>query len=233
MKLLLLPLSSVGLVAARSTTTPPPGLTYLGTYTIQANDTLASISVSVGRGVCALARANRMADVELMPRVGMEMLVPANDSIVNDTSCLLKEPTSTLPCIYGGPHVYTVVAGDTLAKVAKKLNLDVSALGNSTGPPPPGASSSSSPSVSVDTPLQVGRGLKIPQCSPSACQVQPYRFVYGTYVDLAASFNTTVGQILAFNPTYSFSAATDVDKAPVITLPNNCRPLSTNITVIS
>lgn len=237
MKLFLI-LTTIGLAMAQSTTTPPPGLNYSGTYTIQANDTLASIAASVGRGVCSLARANRMVHVGLMPRVGMEMLIPANDTNANDTSCLLNDSPGTQPCIYGGPHVYTVVAGDTLKRVAQKLGMDVAALSNSTGPPPPGApssspSSSSSSTISVDSPLEVGRGLKIPQCSPSSCQVQPYRFVYGTYVDLAAAFNTTVGQILAFNPTYTFSAATDVNKAPVITLPSDCKSQSTNITVIS
>lgn len=238
MKLIFLTIT--GLAMAQSTTVPPPGLTYSGTYTVQANDTLASIAASVNRSVCSLARANRMVDVELMPRAGMAMLVPAKNPNANDTSCLLKDtPSTQQPCIYGGPHVYTVVAGDTLKRVALKLGMDVAALASSTGPPPPGApssslsSSSSSAPISVDALLDIGRGLKIPQCSPSSCQVQPYRFVYGTYVDLAAAFNTTVGQILAFNPTYTFSAATDVSKAPVITLPSDCKPLSSNITVIS
>lgn len=242
MKNLLVLFTVCGLAVTQSTT-PPPGLTYSGTYTVQANDTLASIAAAVHRGVCTIARANRMADVELMPRLGSTLLVPANDTNINDTSCLLKETTTPLLCIYGGPHVYTVVAGDTLAKVAQKLNLDVAALANSTGPPGPPPSSTStsiststltSPSsVNTSAPLDPGRGLKIPQCSPSACRVQPYRFAYGTYVDLAAAYNTTVGQILAFNPTYSFSASVDDDKAPVITLPSDCGPTADTIAVIS
>ncbi|CAK7219170.1 hypothetical protein SBRCBS47491_003755 [Sporothrix bragantina] len=235
MKLALV-ISAVYGLAAVQLTMPPPGLTYSGTYTVQANDTMASIAASVHRNICALARANRMADIELMPRVGSTILVPdGNATSPNDTSCLLldkkDEKQNTLPCIYGGPHVYTVVAGDTLARVARKLNLDVAALASSTGPPP-SPSSSSQPPVDVDTPLSLGRGLKIPQCSPSTCQVQPFRFMYGTYVDLALAYNTTVGQIVAFNPTYSFSAATDENKAPVITLPSNCGPTGSGADIV-
>ncbi|KAH8647169.1 hypothetical protein BX600DRAFT_518451 [Xylariales sp. PMI_506] len=200
----------------------------VGSWTPSANDTIFSIAAAVGRGVCDIARANRMADAELL-RPGFSLIIPAQTCYPDQDSCLLVAQNATMDCIYGGPHVYTAVEGDTLSTIAlKKLNITVASL-LSTGLPPHGGSSSNG---SADAPLAPGTGVKVPQCSPSRCVVEPYRFTYGTYKDLAASFGTTVGQIFAFNPTYGQSDADEAD-SPVITVPLNCLPLASNVTAIS
>jgi hypothetical protein len=79
-----------GLAMSQSAITPPPGLTYTDTYNVQVNNTLASIADAVGRGVCALARSNRMADVELMPRVGSSMRIPATIRRVRTTPSVVS-----------------------------------------------------------------------------------------------------------------------------------------------
>ncbi|KAK3939227.1 putative peptidoglycan-binding lysin subgroup protein [Diplogelasinospora grovesii] len=182
-----------------------------------ADDTIFSIASATNRGVCDIARANRMADAELL-RANATLLIPGESCSQDNESCLLVAQNTTTDCIFGGPHTYTTVTNDTIAKVAlEKFGIPAAAL--TTGP--------------VNDILAAGMSIKVPQCSPSQCTVQPYRFTYGTYKDLAKQFNTTVGQIFALNPTYSYSSTLNESAAPVITMPMDCRPLSANYTVIS
>jgi hypothetical protein len=129
-----------------------------------------------------------------------------------------------MDCIYGGPHTYSTVTNDTFTKIALKFNVTVNTLA---------ALLTNAGVTTNDEIVAAGTTLKIPQCSPSQCTIQPYRFNYGTYVDLAAEFNTTVGQISAFNAGYTTSDATTNDTTPVLTIPMNCVPLSDTITVIT
>ncbi|KAG2161345.1 hypothetical protein JADG_001084 [Aureobasidium aubasidani] len=82
------------------------------------------------------------------------------------------------------------------------------------------------------TVLTTGTTIKIPQCAPSQCIIQPYHFTYGVYKDLAAEVGASVGQLYAFNPTYNIS--TDgPGTGPILSIPFNCTLLSSNYTVES
>jgi hypothetical protein len=185
-------------------------------------DTIFTIAAAVDRGVCDIARANRMADAELFV-TGERLLIPAAVSEPDNSTCLLVATgNATADCIYGGPHTYLTVLNDTISKVALKFNVTADSLASSAM----GISSN-------DAIIPTGSQFKLPQCSPSQCTVQAFQFTYGTYKDLAEEYNTTVGQLLAFNPGYNYSDVTVATEGPVITLPSNCVALSDNITVIS
>ena len=83
---------------------------------------------------------------------------------------------------------------------------------------------------SIHEELPVNTFLKIPQCVPSVCHVTPFHFTYGVYKDIAEMFDTTVGQIMAFNGGYNYSeSASDADAA-WITVPTGCTNLALNVT---
>lgn len=121
------------------------------------------------------------------------------------------------------PLTYLLV---TVTRVATyKLNITAASLQAS-------VYAGSGQNYTLDEELAAGSVLKISQCAPSQCAIQPYKFTYGTYKDLAGHFNSTVGQIFGFNTGYRYSNATDA-LAPVISVPMNCIALSDNITIIS
>ena len=69
------------------------------------------------------------------------------------------------------------------------------------------------------TTITAGQSVKVPMCEDSQCTLVPYRLQYGTYVDIAREYGTTVGQIQAINPTYSHS---DAELGPAIAVPIDC-----------
>ncbi|ORY62119.1 uncharacterized protein BCR38DRAFT_302729, partial [Pseudomassariella vexata] len=196
--------------------------TTIGSWPVTSSDTIFSIALSANRGVCDIARANRMADAELLV-AGAKLLIPAQVCDLDSSSCLIASQINyTATCVLGGPHTYDTFVNDTYQKIAAKFEMAVTALTNADRMP-----------VDPSQTPAVGTTLKIPQCSPSQCVVQPYEFLYGTYVDVAKRFNTTVGQIMAFNPTFSYSNDANPDEGPVITMPMDCKALAGNVTVIS
>ncbi|RAK94854.1 uncharacterized protein BO80DRAFT_489211 [Aspergillus ibericus CBS 121593] len=196
----------------------------VGLYTVQPNDTMTSISHTVSRGICDIARLNRMADAMLPLLTGEELLIPPETCTPDNSTCLiLPNPTNTYSdCVAGGPHAYYTLEGDTIRYIALKLNITVEAL----------SATAQGGVTDPDTPVQVDNFLKVPQCSPSRCTVEPLLFTYGTYKDLAEKSGTTVGQIMALNPTYNHTDAARGEGA-VITLPGKCETLGGNGTVIS
>lgn len=165
-----------------------------------------------------------MADAVLI-YVGEELLVPEQVCAKDSTSCIVANKTYSAECIYGGPHVYTTELNDSLDYIAAKLEIDVGAL--SAGVLPDSGITSNSSIIPE------GDSLKVPQCSPSVCDVIPFQFTYGVYKDLAEKYGTTVGQIQAFNNQYNHSTSGNDGSGPTITLPTNCRALSKDITIIS
>jgi LysM domain len=198
--------------------------TTIGTYTVAQYDTIFTIAADNQRGVCDIARANRMADATII-NVGEELIIPAQVCHPDEKTCLLVDTHPTRDCILGGPHTYTTFPNDTVASIAlTKFNITVESLWNSTS-----RMLAVADAYSV---IPVGNNLKLPQCSPSQCIIQPYSFTYGTYKDLAAQVGTTPGQIFAFNPTYNHSDG-PAGTGPVITMPMKCELLSSNYTEIS
>lgn len=198
--------------------------TTVGTYLVKEGETISSISNIVNRGICDIARLNRMSDAMLPLLVDEELLIPPEVCLQDNSTCLIvPRPDDTYAdCVSGGPHTYYTLKGDTLRYIALKLNITVESLmataqGNSTDP---------------DALVQVDTFLKVPQCSPSRCAVWPETFTYGTYKDIAQKLGTTPGQIMAMNPTYNHS---DVDRGEgaVIAVLGDCKAMGSSTTVIS
>ncbi|KAJ5683123.1 hypothetical protein N7462_006288 [Penicillium macrosclerotiorum] len=196
----------------------------VGTYLVKEGESISTISSTVGRGICDIARLNRMADAMLPLTVAEELLIPPEVCEPDNSTCLIvPEPNATYAtCVQGGPHTYYTLKGDTLRYIALKLNLTVDALmataqGNLTDP---------------DAPVPVDNFLKIPQCHPSRCLVWPETFTYGTYKDIAMKVGSTPGQIMAMNPTYNHTDVAHGEGA-VITVISDCKSIGPNITVVS
>ncbi|PQE08109.1 Peptidoglycan-binding Lysin subgroup protein [Rutstroemia sp. NJR-2017a BVV2] len=222
---LLLFLTHLSSLALSTSTCDPSTLnTTTSLYAVTATDTIFSIAAATARGVCDIARANRMPDAQYID-VGFTLIIPAQTCTPDNNSCLLVAPAanSTSTCVAGGPHTYTTVRNDTLALIATKFNLATSVVA---------ALPSAGNVSSIDEIITAGTIVKLPQCAPSTCTVMPYKFTYGTYKDLAEEFNTTVGQIFGFNTGYRFSDASDA-AAPVLTMPMGCKVGAGNVTVIS
>lgn len=220
--LLLSGLASIVLAQDTNCTTASLNTT-ASTWTVTETDTIFSIAAATNRGVCDIARASRMPDAEYID-TGFVLIIPAEVCNPDNESCLLTASEDTTSCLYGGPHTYTTVRNDTVTKIAMKFNIDVSAIS---------ADVISMLGVSsVDEIITAGTLMKLPQCSPSECSVQPFQFTYGVYKDLAEKYNSTVGQLFGFNTGYRYSSSIE-SLSPILTIPMNCKPLSDNITIIS
>lgn len=195
------------------------------TYTILDADDIFAISNKTGVGACDIARYNKLADAQnLTP--GFTLQIPEQICQPDNTSCLLADDEPLADCVIGGPHTYTTVYNDTIAKVAlTKFHVTIDALTSQ-------FSDEAGDFRNAWTVLTTGTTIKIPQCAPSQCIIQPYHFTYGVYKDLAAEVGASVGQLYAFNPTYNIS--TDgPGTGPILSIPFNCTLLSSNYTVES
>ncbi|KAH7045879.1 hypothetical protein B0J12DRAFT_711785 [Macrophomina phaseolina] len=215
---LLVPAASTSCnTTALNTTT---GLYYISEY----GTTISDVAKATNRGICDIGRHNMMADVEILPNVGQSIYIPPQVCEPDNETCLLPRLTNaTRTCIYGGPRLYYTVNGDTYDIIARRLNITAEAL---VGTGPQG-------NATTTTVLEPGQFVKVPQCDPSQCVIQPYSFTYGVYKDLAEKYGTTVGQIMMLSPTYNYSnSEVDGRSPPSIVLPINCTVLSSNLTVL-
>lgn len=189
-------------------------------YEITEETTVFEVAEKTKRGVCDIGRQNLMADVTIPPNIGEVFIIPGQTCTPDNESCLIRDVGRTRDCIYGGPRLYYTVKGDTFEKIALRLNITTESL---------------SGGQSANETLPVGQFVKVPECSPSQCIIQPYSFEWGVYKDLADKYGTTVGQIMMLSPSYNYSSiAFSVNGTfPPIDLPINCTALSNNITVLS
>ncbi|KAJ5649631.1 uncharacterized protein N7484_003354 [Penicillium longicatenatum] len=102
-----------------------------GTYTVKANDTIYTIATKHGVGACDIARVNVLADPNYL-YTNESLLIPQIATFPDDTSCFSTNNTeTTATCIYGGPHVYTILPGDTIQKIAnERYNITVESIMN-------------------------------------------------------------------------------------------------------
>ncbi|KAJ5645754.1 hypothetical protein N7507_011765 [Penicillium longicatenatum] len=195
----------------------------VGTYTVSTNETISHISNTVNRGICDIARLNRMSDAMIPLNTGEELLIPPEICVPDNSTCLVTYNASATygDCVSGGPHTYYTVKGDTLRYIALKLGITYDAILTTAQADTP-----------RDTEVPAGIFIKIPLCSPSKCDVWPETFTYGTYKDIADRVGTTVGQLVAMNPSYNH---TDVAKGEgaVIGVFSGCKNTSDKVTVIS
>ena len=146
-----------------------------------------------------------------------------------------------MDCLVGGPRLYYTLNGDTMWKIAGRLNMTLDAVqcgGDSCntnitcidGICPGGGGSQ----YGANETIPAGQFIKIPMCSPSVCDIEPYTFTNGVFKDLADKYGSTVGQLQMLSPTYNYSyLANEGGSYPPIELAKNCRLLSQNYTVLS
>ncbi|PYI24218.1 hypothetical protein BO99DRAFT_439523 [Aspergillus violaceofuscus CBS 115571] len=151
-------------------------------------------------GACDLARLNVLADPNFL-YVNETLRIPARATFPNDYSCFSTNNTNTTAdCIYGGPHVYTILPGDTIQKIAnERFNITTESI-LSFGAQP-GYIAALNPGI-YDL-LQTGETVKIPTCANTACTMTDFTFTYGTLQDFAAAYNVTVGQLMSLNLGYN------------------------------
>ncbi|OJJ42419.1 hypothetical protein ASPZODRAFT_155329 [Penicilliopsis zonata CBS 506.65] len=193
------------------------------TYTTKANETIYDVAAAVKRGVCDIARENCMADALMPLTTGETLLIPGEACEADETTCLIVADADDnySDCVIGGPHTYTTVKGDTLAYIALKFNLTVASLQATAEPQGLG--------YDPNATIVPGNDIKVPLCSPSKCEISPWAVTYGTYKDWAPKLGTTVGQLMALNPTFNHSEG----GGAVIEWAYNCVTLAENTTVIS
>ncbi|GLB06422.1 hypothetical protein ABZX51_000209 [Aspergillus tubingensis] len=227
--LLALSLASVAVAAAACNTSALNTTTYNYYITVDGT-TVFDVARATNRGVCDIGRQNLMADVTIVPNVGEYFIIPPEVCEPDNTSCLLPNINATRTCIYGGPRLYYTVRGDTYEVIARRLNITVESLMHVDGPANETLTNPTSPTAELD----VGQFIKVPQCDPSQCVIQPYVFKWGVYKDLAEKYGTTVGQIMMMSPTYNYSslAFSPEGMYPPINLPINCTALSNNMTTL-
>lgn len=180
-----------------------------------------------------------VVDVSVVPNVGQTLIIPGQVCKPDWTSCIIDGP-GTNDCLIGGPRLYYTLNGDTLWKIAGRLNMTVDSIKcggdscssqtNCTDGICPGGGGSQ---YGTNETIAAGQFIKIPMCSPSICDIEPYSFSAGVYKDLADKYGSTVGQIQMLSPTYNYSyIANEGGTAPPIALAKNCRLLSSNYTVM-
>ncbi|KAF4303764.1 Peptidoglycan-binding Lysin subgroup [Botryosphaeria dothidea] len=179
------------------------------TYTVQPDDTLIGIANAFNRGVCDIARANAIADVDVL-FADQVLAIPPQVCNPDNTTCLIDTTPPTATCIAGGPGFYTVVSGDTLTRIAEdKFNITLQSLiaANTANIPDPDL-------------IEVGQLVNVPVCPETQCFIQPYVYRNSSLVQLAHDYETTVGQILSLNANFNGTGVPTAGQN--ITLPSRC-----------
>lgn len=210
-------------------------------YTI-ANETIQQIADKFDRGVCDIGRANLsescrtrseypgepatnrscdiVVDVSVVPNVGQKIIIPGQVCDPDWVTCIIDGP-GIGDCLVGGPRLYYTLNGDTLWKIAGRLNLTLEAIAGSD-------------SYSANATIEANQFMKVPLCYPSICEIEPFMFDSGIYKDLADEYGSTIGQIQMLSPTYNYSTSLlDGNAPPSISLAKNCRLLSSNYTILN
>ncbi len=134
-----------------------------GTYTVVSGDSLYSIAKKFNTTVDELKRLNNLSSTLL--NIGQVLIVPSNDLIPEENY-----------------KIYTVVAGDSLYRIALKNNTTVDEIKKINN-------------LTSDT-LSIGQQLKLPGDN----SVKEYIVVSGdSLYSIARKFNTTVDEIKSLN----------------------------------
>jgi hypothetical protein len=176
-------LVAVGLISSTDASTACDSSelnTTVSTYTTGAVVTVNEVATLNNRGICDVARANRMSDPTIPFAADTEVIIPAEVCNPDDTSCFTVVDTDTTNfCLMGGPHLYYTQRNDTYRTIAlERFNITLTSV----------LDALSVDESQADVELDAGLFIKIPSCYPSQCTLQPYHFTYGTYKDLAEEF---------------------------------------------
>ncbi|KAF2226012.1 hypothetical protein BDZ85DRAFT_279671 [Elsinoe ampelina] len=172
--------------------------------TVKQGDTLTSISIAFNRGICDIAKANNITNPNLII-LGQTLIIPAQVCNPDNTTCLpTPPPAAKSTCVLGGPNFYFAKGGEASDDIASSLNITAEAF----------------QAANVNNPVTAGF-LNVPVCPQSICTISPYTIKSGDiFFDLATTFQTTYGQIIALNPTVNPSA---IEVGTVIVAPRMCR----------
>lgn len=113
-------------------------------YTVRSGDTVSHIAVRSGTTVSAIARANALADVSRI-RIGQVLTVPTG------TTAPAAAPAATRAAATG----YTVVAGDTVGRIAARHGTTVQAIVSANG-------------LNARALIRVGQTLTVPGAATAA-----------------------------------------------------------------
>lgn len=156
-------------------------------YTVASGDTLTSIATKFSRGICDIAKANSITNVNVV-ELGAKLTIPAQVCIADNTSCLTKTVEATATSILGGPGFYVVVSGDTLTAIAANYQITLKSL------------ITANPQITNPDLILVGQVINVPVLAGSSCTISPYIIKSGdVFFDLAAKSGSTAGQLLALN----------------------------------
>lgn len=181
-----------------------------------------------------------VVDVSVVPNLGQTIIIPGEVCNPDSTTCIISGP-GTNDCLIGGPRLYYTLNGDTMWKIAGRLNMTLESVmcgGDSCntnitcidGICPGGGGNQYSANETIPS----GQFIKVPMCYPSICEIEPFVFSSGVYKDLADKYGSTVGQIQMLSPTYNYSyIANEGGSYPPIGLAKSCRLLSSNYTILS
>lgn len=174
------------------------------TYTVLANDTIATVAAHYGVGECDLARLNLLSDPSFI-YAGEVLRIPSRATFPDDYSCFSANNTHTKnACIYGGPHVYIIQPGDTIQKIANEhFGITVESIMSY------GAQTEyiTQRHLGPYDSLQTGETVRIPVCENTTCTITDFTLTFGTLQDFATEYKVTVGQIMGLNPGYNHSEA--------------------------
>ncbi|KAI5358592.1 Putative LysM domain-containing protein [Septoria linicola] len=196
--------------------TLPCGATSSSTYTVVSGDTLTSIASASGAGVCDIAAANNITNINLI-NAGQILTIPVGCTSVDNSTCVpAPEPEATETCVPGLPSNYIVRSGDTLTAIAKSFNITLDSL------------IAANTQIANPDVIDVGDVINVPVCPSSQCDiVGTYSIVAGDlFVDLAKAHGSSVGQILALNPSV---VPESIAVGQQIILPQGCKNVTTAV----
>jgi LysM repeat protein len=182
-------------------------------YTVVSGDTLGSIAGSQHSGICNIATANNIQNINLI-EIGQVLIIPTGCTNIDNTTCAGPAPVAaSATCVAGLPNSYTVVSGDTTSKIAADFNITLDGL------------LAANPAITNPDAIQVGQVINIPVCPNSQCDIVGTYIVQSgdLYYDLATKYTTTVGQIKSLNPQVD---PTKLAVGQTIILPQNCHNLT-------
>lgn len=124
-------------------------------YTVQPSDTLGKIAKSLGSGICDIASANQLANIDVI-FPNQTLTVPVALAAADDASCIA--PPSNATCVAGGEDTAVVQAGDAFVTIAAGLGISSAAL------------QAANPGVDRFN-LQAGQVINVPVCTGATDEI--------------------------------------------------------------
>src|SRR5262249_53390941 len=157
------------------------------TVVVQQGQTLGAIAKQFGTGICDIAKANKLADPNLIS-VGQTLIIPPLTATPDNTSCLPPAPPpATQQCVVGGPDRLVIpTAGLTVELAAKFLNITQRAF-TSANPAAAVAGNSTKGALTAASVLAGSSIVSVPVCPNSQCIISQGTIKQGDIFDKVAA----------------------------------------------